>query len=70
MAHNGVTVPYQLHACPPVVIELDDDDRTDDEGMLDDIRDEETGITEEPGRDELEIATLDAATLEVTTVLQ
>jgi hypothetical protein len=58
-AHNGVTVPYQLQACPPTETELDDN------AGLEDERGTELGAN-----DELLRGTLESAALEVTTELQ
>lgn len=63
LAHKGVTVPYQLHACPPTAITLEDE-RKDDGATLDDVRGTELGIT-----DELLRGKLDIGVLEFTTVL-
>lgn len=61
-------VPYQLHAWPLTETDVDEDERTTEEGVLDEVRGAELGTADELVRGALELATVEGA-LEVTTEL-
>ncbi len=67
-AHNGVIVPYQLQAWPVTDIEVDEDDRTTEGGVLDEVRGAELATVEALVRAALVLATVEG-TLDVTTEL-
>ena len=67
-AHKGVIVPYQLHAWPLTETEVDEDERNDETGALDDVRGAELGVADALVRGALELATVDGV-LDVITIL-